>query len=89
LRQRGEVLQTAYEQAKEADRVKTAFLHNMTNQMLPPVNAIGQSVSALCDNYGDMEREEADRLVADILHQGTTIADLLDNLLNSSEHDKR
>ena len=38
LVERGNGLKAAYEQAQKADRMKTAFLHNMTNQMLGPAD---------------------------------------------------
>ena len=85
LQERTGVLQTAYKQAQEADRMKTSFLHNMTNQMTMPVTAINDSVRALCDNYQDMDQQQADRLVEDIQHQGKTITVLLNNLLDASQ----
>lgn len=48
LQERGEKLHTAYDKAQEADRMKTKFLHNMTNQMLDPANNI---VTIIITNY--------------------------------------
>ena len=47
LEKHGEELRIAYEKAQKADRMKTAFLHNMTNQMLEPAEAISKDVEAL------------------------------------------
>lgn len=85
LQERTGVLQKAYGQAQEADRMKTAFLHNMTNQMTTPVNAISDNVRALCDGYRDMDQQQAARLVEDIQLQGKTITELLNNLLIASQ----
>lgn len=85
LRHRGDELRVALAQSKKGDRMKTAFLHNMTNQMVAPVSAIGQSVSTLCNHCRDMAQADANRLVDDIKEQGDTIANLLNNLLKSSE----
>lgn len=88
LKERGEGLQVAYQQAQEADRVKTAVLHNMTNKMMVPVDAINTSVTQLCENYSNLEKDEANLLVNDIQHQGITITELLNELLEESQKDK-
>lgn len=84
LRERGEVLNAAYEQAKEADRMKTSFLHKMTNQMIMPVNNVLEDVDDLCQNYSEMEQGDIDRLTDDIQKQSAAITDLLNNMLNES-----
>jgi methyl-accepting chemotaxis protein len=88
LKKHGEELSIAYEKAQKADRMKTAFLHNMTNQMLEPSKAISRDVEALCNNSGK-EQQRTAQLADDIQRNGTTIAELLNNLLNMSEEDIR
>lgn len=85
LHEQGEVLGKAYEQAKEADRVKTAFLHHMTNQMIAPVRAIATQVDRLHEHAQQMEQGEADQLVKDLLKQSETTTELLNDLLNVSQ----
>ena len=89
LKQHGEELSKAYQQAQKADRMKTAFLHNMTNQMLEPSEAISKDVEALCDPNKKTGQQDTATLVDDIQHNGNTIADLLKNLLNISDEDIR
>ena len=87
LQQHGEDLNAAYNQAQKADRMKTAFLHNMTNQMLGPAEAIEKDVNALCnDNTGN---QNISQLSDDIQQNGSTIAELLDNLISISADEKR
>ena len=87
LQQHGEDLNVAYNQAQKADRMKTAFLHNMTNQMLGPAEAIEKDVNALCnDNTGN---QNISQLSDDIQQNGSTIAELLDNLISISADEKR
>ena len=86
LKERGEVLAKTYEQAKEADRMKTAFLHNMTNQMATPVNAIHSDVKTLSDGYYDLEQQDIDKTVQDILEQGKNVTTLLKDLLEVSQN---
>ncbi|MBR1389235.1 MAG: HAMP domain-containing protein [Prevotella sp.] len=85
LKERGEVLAEAYEQAKEADRVKMAVLHNMTNQMLPPVSIISDHVEALVSYTPEMDMQEMDQHVSQIQRQGQVVTELLNDLLNASQ----
>ena len=89
LQQRGKELRVTYEKVKQADRMKTAFLHNMTDQMIGPATAIEQSVNALCDYDPSIAKESPDQLVDHIQQQGETIAEVLKNLLNLSEEEIR
>ena len=89
LKQHGEELSKAYKQAQKADRIKTAFLHNMTNQMLEPSEAINRDVEALCNPNKNSEHKDTSKLVDDIQHNGNTIAELLNNLINMSDEDMR
>ena len=89
LRERNEVLGDAYEQAKEADRIKTAVLHNMTNQMTTPVSNICEDVKVVCEEYERLDEKEADRLVYSIQQQGKTVTELLNHLLKASQEEIR
>lgn len=88
LQEQGEILQTALERAQEADRMKTAFLHNMTNQMATPVEDILTNAGILCDRYGSMEQRESVRMVNNIQRQGQVITILLNHLLDLSDQKK-
>lgn len=83
LHERGKVLEEAYEQAKEGDRMKTAFLHNMTNHMAAPVNDICNDVMMLC-NHGE-ETQNTASTVGDIQQKGKVVTVLLNDLLNVSQ----
>lgn len=85
IQKRSKELHIAYKQAKKGDRVKTAFLHNMTDQMLNPAFAIQNDVAAL--NHFDREASamSVGQLVDDIQQNGTTITLILNNLINLSE----
>ena len=86
LQKREEDLKKAYEKAQEADKMKTAFLHNMSDKMALPANTIFSDVATLCGTeYSNLEKEKTDRLTDDIQEQGNAIADLLDALLKMSE----
>ena len=85
LQERREVLQQAYDKAQEADRMKTSFLHYMTNQMTEPSDAIDKSVSAICDNYSNLSLKEVSKEVNDIQKQSHVIIDLLNHMLHAAD----
>ena len=85
LLERGEVLKTAYEQAQVAERMKTKFLYNMTNQMMSPVGGISTSVKTIHEHYGELTEEETNHLVSEIQRRGEKITALLNQLIADSE----
>ena len=89
LNERSEVLRKTYEQAKEADQMKTVFLHNMTNQMIAPADAINKSVTDLCDHYQDISHQEADREVNTIQQESQAMIDLLSQMIHSADDRSR
>ena len=84
LNERGERLREAYAQAKEADRMKTSFLHNMSNQMLEPTSTLIDDVNKLYDIIGNGDVHEVNNLVSDIERQGHRMTSLLNRLLQQS-----
>ena len=85
LQERGKVLQKAQAQAQEADRMKTAFLHNMTNQMIAPSEVIVEHVQSVCDHYHDMNLEAANHELQTIEQQSRNIIELITSLVRTSE----
>lgn len=85
LRERGEELQATYEQAQEADRMKTNFLYNMTNQMTSPVSVILSNVKTINNHYSNLTEDVTGMLVDEIQHQGEKITSLLNQLIADSE----
>ena len=83
LKGQGERLRVAYHQAQAADRLKTSFLHNMTNQMLSPVQSISERVGDLW-HLETMKPEDVDMMADDIQKQGEVITELLNHLLELS-----
>jgi methyl-accepting chemotaxis protein len=88
LNEHGKELENAYQQAKEAERMKTAFLHNMTNQMVSPADNIVQDMNTICNSGNKMSQEEANQLANDLQSQGKTIVELLRNLLDIADTGK-
>ena len=85
LQERGHVLQAAYEQAESADRMKTNFLYNMSDQMMAPVSSIFSNVKTISAHYNELTEEETNRLVEEIQQQGGKVTALLNQLISDSE----
>ncbi len=84
LVEQGQQLAESYEKAREADHMKTAFLHNMTNQMVGPADAMEADVAILCDQNRATTEQETSTLMDNIQQQGEAIASLLNQLLDNS-----
>ena len=63
------------------------FLHNMTNQMIAPANAIADDVTTLCNYDKATAQKSVSQLVGNIQKNGTAITKLLNNLINLSEQE--
>ena len=83
LRERSENLQEAYDQAQEADRMKTAFLHFMTNKMIEPSENILNRVTDLC-NHRNGSQKEAGRVANIVRQQGEALIGILDRLFKEA-----
>jgi methyl-accepting chemotaxis protein len=88
LNERNEALKRAYEQGLEADRVKTAFLRNMSDRMAVLINGIGAVVKKLTENYENMPADEMACLVNKMESQSNEAAQLLNQLIDVSLKDK-
>lgn len=84
LRERNEALNAAYQQAKEADRVKAVFLNNMTDQMVGPINAIATLVDDIETKQQQLKREDIEEMLSSIEKHTQTVTSLLDQLLTIS-----
>ena len=78
--QHGDIQHAAYDKTLEVDKMKTSFLNYMTNQISVPVEGIDKAVTALCNNYQELSKEEKDRLVDNIQLQTQTTVKLLDHV---------
>ena len=85
LKERGDELQATYEQAEAADKMKTNFLYNMSDQMMSPVGGIFKGVKAIRDHSQELTEEETNRLVNEIHKRGEKVTALLNQLITDSE----
>ena len=85
LQKRGEELQAAYDKAHAAERMKTNFLYNMSDEMMSPASEISQSVKTVSDKYTSLSDEATRHLVENIRDDGDKITALLNQLIANSE----
>ena len=89
LRQRNEDLKLAYEQAREADRMKDAVILNMSDRMEQSVKAIHATVSEFRQHIADMDTDECRQIVDKIRTHTETTTNLLGNLLDIADRKRR
>jgi sigma-B regulation protein RsbU (phosphoserine phosphatase) len=88
LRQRNEDLKLAYEQAREADRMKDAVILNMSDRMEQSVKVIHATIDDFRKHVTDMDAQEC-RLMADKIQKHTELTtELLINLLDIADKKK-
>ena len=86
LKERNEELANANNQAQRADRMKTDFLHNMTNQMVDPSNQITANVTSLCDLYKSGNIEGAEPMIETISQQSKVMVEVLKDMLQTADN---
>ncbi|MCR5269662.1 MAG: HAMP domain-containing protein [Prevotella sp.] len=89
LHERNKVLHKAYNQARKAEFLKVAFLHNVTNQMIKPAQDIDNYVEKLKLMDGNTDKQTAAILAEGIQENGNSITKTLNHILNLSEEDMR
>lgn len=89
LHEQREKLRQAYAKIQEGDQVQTTFLHNVTNRMLPHATTIMEHAMVLCDNYPNIEQEQAKDHVDEIHKQGDIILNLLSKKFDPSYSENR
>ena len=89
IKQHSNDLREAYKEAKKADKMRTVFLHNMTNQMVEPAEAIDKDVALLSKVGEDVDRGTVVKLSKSIQKRGEAIAQLLNHLFHQTEEEMR
>ena len=89
LRQRNDDLKLAYEQAREADRMKDAVIINMSDRMEQSVKAIHATVNDFRQHIADMDADECRHMAEKIGTHTETTTELLGNLLDIAERKKK
>ena len=88
LRQRNNDLKLAYEQAREADRMKDAVILNMSDRMEQSVKGIHATVGEFRQHISDLDSNECRHLADKIRAHTETTTELLGNLLDIADRKK-
>ena len=83
LQNQGQILQKTSGQAIENEKMKTAFLHYTSNQMIVPGDLIDKSVTKICNDYPDISVEEMEQEMSTIKKQSSTILNLLGHIIET------
>ena len=86
LQERGEELNVAYERVRQADRMKTVFLHNMTDLMKHPTDSIYMLTRIIRSKQTRLGEQEIELLSDQMMAHTKTITRLLDQILSMSLH---
>lgn len=85
LKKSNEALLAANVQAQEADRIKDAFIRNMSDQLGQPVNIIESIVNDLHNGKQGMTKSETEELVKCMEKQTAVVTKILDQMLEVSQ----
>ena len=85
LAQRNKDLEVTYKLAKEADRIKDAFIQNMTSTIERPVKDICSIIQHCCDNLSQIDEDHCSRMTAEIKQNANATTQMLDQLINVAD----
>ena len=85
LTERNEELIKATELAKEDDRMKSAVINNMTEQMVHPIDIIADENELIRREYKKLSAEEMAQHVDHMLEHTETVTRLLNQILEASD----
>ena len=80
-------LTVARDHAQEADRMKTAFIHNVSHQIRTPLNAVAGFSTILASQNEELTNEERQDLAKRIEHNAGIITNSLNHLITLSDID--
>lgn len=85
LQEQSVQLRADYGRIEETDRMKTSFLHYITNQMAAPADSIDNSVTTLCNSYHDMSIAEIEKQVDNIERKSEILVELLNHMAHFTD----
>lgn len=84
LKQRNEELVIARERALESDRMKTAFIRNMTHQIRTPLNIVTGFAQVINDDYETLSRDDMKMMVSQMMKNTDAITAIVNKLISLS-----
>ena len=87
LKAQNHQLTLARDQAQEADRMKTAFIQNVSHQIRTPLNAVSGFSTILANQIDELADDERQDLARRIEHSAAIITNSLNHLITLSDVD--
>jgi signal transduction histidine kinase len=87
--QQNEQLEIALSEAKESDRMKTAFVQHISHEIRTPLNIITGFAQVVSNPDYELSKEDRNRIMADISHNTTEITNFVNELLELSESESQ
>ena len=84
LQEQTKALKEARAKARKADRLKSSFIHNMTDQLVAPVNEIASAVSFIREHNDNLEQIDVTQLTTGIADDTAKVTSLLDQIIEVS-----
>lgn len=81
LKQRNEELSIAREHALESDRLKTAFIQNMTHQIRTPLNIVTGFAQVINEEYDTLSKDEIKMMVGQMMKNTDAITAIVNKLI--------
>ena len=82
---RNKELKLALDKAQESDRLKTAFIRNISHEVRTPLNAINGFSQLLCSSDFELSQEERQDMKDRISKNAETLTDIFSEVLEMSE----
>lgn len=82
---RNKELKLALDKAQESDRLKTAFIRNISHEVRTPLNAINGFSQLLCSSDFELSQEERQDMKDRISKSAETLTDIFSEVLEMSE----
>lgn len=84
LDHQNDALRVAREKVREADRLKSVFVHNMTGQMVQPVIRINTLVDTISKEHSHLSHDEVVEMVNEMAEHTHSVTQLLDKTIEVS-----
>lgn len=84
LKQRNEELVIAREKALESDRLKSAFIQNMTHQIRTPLNIVTGFAQVINNDYETLSKDEMKMMVGQMMKNTDAITAIINKLIDIS-----
>lgn len=88
LKERNDSLSEAYAKVQESDQMRTTFIHQIADNIIPPTKVIDTAISKLYHSYATLTKEDVRSLTKMVMAQIGIISEQLDKMTEISTNKK-